>query len=297
MCGKKVKVIDMRGFVTLAIGDEYYYKLARNMLRSYKLWNKDEKYPFAILCDRENEYTKDFDDVIIICPEHGKYTSKFELFLHSPYEENIFIEPDCLIYRNLSSLWEHLSEKYDFTAFGWNEGESDVWFTRDVAKNYSIDTIPIFNPGYLFIRSGEKCKDIYKDCIAITEYLEKCKEQLPRCYVRDTLRDDPVLALAMLKNDCKCVAKPKVGKLLHLPSEKLICAHISKGVLKTERCGDGNLLHFSTKRTKQGLYLQQVMVMGLCEKNVAKWKIKLIETQEVMKVLELFCKVRNYMKR
>ena len=281
-----------RGFVTLATGDEYYYKLANNMLRSYKLWNKDAEYPFAILCDRENEFTKGFDDVIIISPGYGKYTSKFELLLHSPYEENVFIEPDCLIYRDLGHLWEYLSGEYDFTAFGWNDGNIDVWFTEAVAEKFVIDKIPIFNPGYLFIRPGEKCGAIYKDCIAIADYLGECKENLPKCYVKDTLRDDPVLALAMLKNDCQCIVKPKVGKLLHLPSEKLICAHISRGILKTERCKDGNLLHFSTNRTRQGLYLQQIIVLRLCEKQESKWKIDLAETESVWKILEMFCKIR-----
>jgi hypothetical protein len=285
-----------RGFVTLATGNEYYYQLASNMLHSYKLWNKEEKYPFAILCDRENEYTKEFDDVIIINPEHGNYASKFELLLHSPYQENIFIEPDCLIYRNISCLWDFLSAEFDFTAFGWNDGKTEVWFTEEASKHLSVDKIPIFNPGYLFIRPGEKCQKLYEDCIIIANYLERNKEKLPKCYVGKTLRDDPVLAVAMQWNDCKCPAKPKLGKLLSLPSEKLVCAHISKGLLKTESCDEGNLLHFSTKRTKQGLYKQQVKVMELCLKDAAKWKINFMESGVVLKILELFCKVRNYLK-
>lgn len=156
--------------------------------------------------------------------------------------------------------------------------------------------MPLFNPGYMFIRPGGKCKDIYNDCIAIADHLGRHKATLPKCYVKDTLRDDPVLALAMLKNNCKCIAKPRAGKLLHLPSEKLICAHISQGVLKTERCNGGNLLHFSTNRTRQGLYLQQVMVIGLCERNAKKWKIRLMESEGVLKVLELTCKIRNRLK-
>ena len=287
----------MRGFVTLATGDEYYYKMASNMLRSYKLKNKENAFPFAILCDRENEYTKEFDDVIIIHPEYGKYTSKFELLLYSPYEENIFIEPDCLIYRDISPLWKHLSTESDFAAFGWNDGKRDVWFTKAVAEYYSITKMPIFNPGYLFIRPGEKCKDIYKDCVEIANYLEKYKDELPKCYVKDTLRDDPVLALAMSLNGCKCPERPKVGKLLSLPSERLVCAHISKGILKTESCAEGNLLHFSTKRTKQGLYMQQVKVMELCWDKKPQWIIDLVESKAILKGLEIFCKVRNYLKQ
>lgn len=53
-----------RGFVTVATGNEYYYKLARNLLRSYRIFNF--KYPFAILCDRNNKYTEEFDDVVIL---------------------------------------------------------------------------------------------------------------------------------------------------------------------------------------------------------------------------------------
>ena len=286
-----------RGFVTLATGNEYYYQLASNMLKSYKLWNKDEKYPFAILCDRENEYTKQFDEVIIINPEHGNYASKFELLLYSPYEENIFIEPDCLIYRNISSLWEFLSAEYDFTAFGWNDGNTDVWFTDDVSKILEIENIPIFNPGYLFIRPGEVCKKIYMDCIKVASCLAENKETLPKCYVGNTLRDDPVLAVAMEWNSCKCTAKPKVGKLLSLPSEKLISARISKGILVTERCVDGNLLHFSTKRTRQGLYMQQVMVIELCLKKTPEWLIDVIEGKWGLKFLDVFCKGRNHVRR
>ena len=45
-----------KGFVTIATGQERYYKLARNLLHSYRLFAKDP-FPFAIISDRENEYT------------------------------------------------------------------------------------------------------------------------------------------------------------------------------------------------------------------------------------------------
>ena len=47
-----------RGFITIATGKELYYQLAKNLLLSYKLFT-DQPYPFAIMCDRENEFTKD----------------------------------------------------------------------------------------------------------------------------------------------------------------------------------------------------------------------------------------------
>ena len=43
----------MTGFVTLAVGDDRYYKLAANLLQSYRL-NGNCDAPFAIFADRMN---------------------------------------------------------------------------------------------------------------------------------------------------------------------------------------------------------------------------------------------------
>ena len=46
----------MKGFVTIATGDSKYYQMAVNLLLSYRHFTKSP-YPFAIISDRENEYT------------------------------------------------------------------------------------------------------------------------------------------------------------------------------------------------------------------------------------------------
>ena len=46
-----------RGFVTIATGSENYYRIARNLLRSYRLFTASPM-PFALICDKENEYTE-----------------------------------------------------------------------------------------------------------------------------------------------------------------------------------------------------------------------------------------------
>ena len=52
-----------KGFVTIATGRDEYYRLAHNLLLSYKYFTKSP-LPFALLCDRENEYTSDFDQIV-----------------------------------------------------------------------------------------------------------------------------------------------------------------------------------------------------------------------------------------
>lgn len=53
-----------RGFITIATGKDLYYQLARNLILSYRLFC-ETPFPFAILCDRENECTALFDKVIL----------------------------------------------------------------------------------------------------------------------------------------------------------------------------------------------------------------------------------------
>ncbi len=68
-----------KGFITVATGKEDYYQLARNLLRSYRFFCTSP-LPFAILTDRENEYTRELDDVLLYMDgaDHS-YLDKLEL--------------------------------------------------------------------------------------------------------------------------------------------------------------------------------------------------------------------------
>ena len=93
-----------RGFVTIATGKTHYYKIAKNLLDSYRL-NTGGKYPFAIICDRENEYTAAFDKVVLLKSPSHSYLDKLRLFDCLPWEETIFIDADCLVYGDIDRWW------------------------------------------------------------------------------------------------------------------------------------------------------------------------------------------------
>ena len=99
----------MRGFVTLAVGDEKYYKLATNLLNSYK-YNTKNFMPFAIIADRCNEYTEKFDKVVLLERATYSYMDKLEMLNHPPYDENIFIDADCLAYGDINEFWRYFPE-------------------------------------------------------------------------------------------------------------------------------------------------------------------------------------------
>lgn len=161
-----------RGFVTMATGDEKYYKFAHNLLYSYRLHNK--QIPFAIICDRENEYTKEFDDVVIINAS-ATYSDKFNVLIDSPYNETVLIESDCLVYHNLEKMFELLASGDDFTAFGVNDDDIKVWFSKpeQLTEQFGelFTSIPVYNPGYLFVRKSPLTKKIYRDSLEVAKWL------------------------------------------------------------------------------------------------------------------------------
>ena len=103
--------------MTLAVGGEKYYVLARNLLYSYRYHNPDSQ-PFAIICDRENVFTSEFEDVVIIDNPSFSFLDKLRLVDLAPYDETIFIDADCLALRNLDELWDIVKDSPDFGIFG-----------------------------------------------------------------------------------------------------------------------------------------------------------------------------------
>ena len=106
-----------RGFITLATGKDEYYVLAHNLLMSYRFHSRS-KVPFGIICDRRNEYTADFDTVVVMDDPQFSVFDKLKLPELAPFEETIFIEADCLAYRDLNGLWKVFRDAPDFNGLG-----------------------------------------------------------------------------------------------------------------------------------------------------------------------------------
>ena len=99
-----------RGFITIATGSETYYKLAYNLLLSYKFHTK-HPLPWAIICDKENDVTRSFDEVIILDTPTRSYMDKIEMLLMVPFEENIFIDADSLCYDDINNFFDYFPFK------------------------------------------------------------------------------------------------------------------------------------------------------------------------------------------
>lgn len=189
----------MTGFVTLAVGDERYYKLAANLLRSYRL-NGNSDAPFAIFADRENQYTAMFDKVILMKMPYLSYLDKLEMLQNPLFEHNIFIDADCLIYNDVSLLLQK-SGRGGVYCFGraLSLSSTEGWFLLNDIGEYrqQIRFIPSMHGGIIFFSQDKLTKKIYRLSMKISaEYSNY------RFKYFDKPADEPILALASAICDC-----------------------------------------------------------------------------------------------
>lgn len=153
-----------KGFVTVATGDENYYRLAANLYKSYKLHGNCDA-PFAIICDRENKYTDCFDTVIIV-DNYRKSTLDKLLMIRSPYDETIFLDSDILIIDSVNELWDIFKDEDDVTAFGCilSLNSNKGWFTFNGSGKYKekIKYLISMNGGIYYFRKTKLAEVVFK---------------------------------------------------------------------------------------------------------------------------------------
>ena len=183
-----------KGFITIATGDERYYRMARTLVRSYRKTSTNPM-PFAIICDRENEYTAEFDCVVLLGNPTFSWLDKIKLLECCPYDENIFVDADCTIYNDINFFWDLFKTADDFSCFGkvLPMDSKEGWFTSDAARVYPIRFITHLHGICYFIRPGEMVdRMVALSCDIIRNY-----SAVQYKGFNDCLADEPVFALAM----------------------------------------------------------------------------------------------------
>ena len=258
-----------KGFVTIATGQKRYFELARNLLRSYRLFSS-ENCSFAILCDEENEYTSEFDDVIILNHAYCNYLDKLQLYRYLPYDETIFIDADSLAYGDLDKWWSIFQNADDFSLFGY------MWTNMDCGRGW-------------FLPSGLK------------EYQNQVK-YIPDFNGFTTPADEPVLALAMALQNCHPLDVLE-GGLAFAPSKRKIDIDIfvPKAIYQrnNKQRYQVNLVHWSNYRTKLALYRFEVEKMNYLrdKSSISMLRFKLLYQFKFKYYLFCICNIRIYAER
>lgn len=200
---------ESRGFVTIATGKDHYYRIANNLLCSYRL--NAGRYPFAIICDRENEHTKAFDKVMLMKDPANSYMDKLRLFDFLPYDETIFIDADCLVYGDIDHWWDLFEKAGDCSVFGCAYDDLDTelgWFRTEGMGKYreKIRFVPSFSGGVYYLRNTQTCAEVFETAKEAASHYS----DYPFAIFKRPA-DEPVIALGMAVMDCRPVDCEEVG--------------------------------------------------------------------------------------
>lgn len=288
-----------RGFITIATGSEMYFQIARNLLWSYRQF-ASIKYPFAIISDKKNKYTEEFDNVIIIKNAHCNYLDKLRLYDYLPYDEAIFIDADSLAYGDLDEWWDIFKGADDFSLFGyaWTDLKCGRgWFLPEGTGKFKdqITFIPDFNGGVYYLRRSETCRKVFE----LAKYFAlHFKEYSFNGF--DLPADEPCLALAMAIKHCMPVDIHEKG-IVFAPKRSSIELDITipRALYHSSNHGvfSVNLVHWSNYRTKLALYKFEVKKLRILKEQRFGILYKFLFQYKVLYYIYCLSNIKAYAKR
>lgn len=288
-----------KGFITIATGKEEYYILAHNLLRSYRYFCK-QPLPFAILADRENEYTAEFDDCIIF-PDgaSNSYLDKLRLAEFTPYDITIFIDADCLAYGDLNILFEHFKEADDFSCFGRVLPLDDKtgWFEHENlgSLQQQVSYVVGLHGGIYYMRRGDMVQKVFEDARHfIPDYASfKFKGKF------DTPGDEPLVALSMAVNNSHPIPFIREAICCYWEHVGQMRIDITKGESKVtaEPAYNTILLHWGTRYTRELEYKKQVALLSILESAETDKDSQISKCNSHYDRLILQARIRNFATR
>lgn len=295
-----------KGFITIATGKEEYYQLAQNLLRSYRYFCSNP-LPFTVLCDRENEYTSNFDDVIIY--KNGatnSYLDKLSLGEYLPYDENIFIDADCLAFGDLNPIFDYFQKADDFSCFGRVLPLDDKtgWFEYENLGDLKpqVTYVVGLHGGIYYMRKSEITQRIFSDARAFVPDYPKFKFKGKF----DTPGDEPLVALSMAVNKCKPVPFERKAICCYWEYIGDMNIDITRGKAMVEKktAGETVLLHWGTRYTRELEYQKQVELLNILENSegnkkdlIYKCKIKYDKLISAERRKKFAARVKNKVRR
>ena len=273
-----------KGFLTLVDGTQryrrgdHYERMAKGLIRSIRQYDKD--FPCAIITDsKDKELLGLADEMIRPNTKYGLGTiHKLYLDIYTPFEETIFIEPDCLLYEDPQELWtamqtagesvviqrqEERRFKHGDNSFSINDM---THFLNSCGLEYIYHTIG----GLIYFRQDRKAKEVFS--VARDLYVKRKDLGIKKLSNQIEVADETLFATALeMKNigtqpindllwqeEFKIIRKEGHGKIKVLKDEASFIR--KKGAPRTLIC------HYSATDKFTMLYLAQLFQLAWAEK-------------------------------
>ena len=189
-----------RGVLTIATGKPYYTQLAINLAYSFLLWNKGNGINFEFVTDNRELIPQALRPHIkIIDIQQGEYGQGFETKLYMDHftqsQQTLFIDADCLIYRDLTDVFDRLQGNA-VTAIGEDRTKGDFFGDIEpLIKKLGLNYMPQYVGGIYYFESGEISKKVF-DC---ARGLKPKYDELGLIRLREKENEEPLIALGMAK--------------------------------------------------------------------------------------------------
>ena len=188
-----------RSVITIAVGTTYYLKLAENLLKSFLLWNTGNEIHFLLVTDNTKFFDKYNDNSkvsiqqIDLIETDKSFTSKFKLFELAIAADNLFIDCDCLIYKDISYIFEAF-KGCSFSAIG-NDIVDGEFFcdVKKTLKYFNLNAMPKFVGSVYYFKNDLKAERIFK----AAEELKNSYDELGFIRLRDKENEEPLFAVAL----------------------------------------------------------------------------------------------------
>ncbi len=285
-----------KGFITVATGSEKYYKMAVNLLHSYR-YCSSSPLPFAIIADEHNQFTKEFDQVCIFDAAKCNYLDKLEMFEHLPYDINIFIDADCLVYRDINRLFDEFSDADDFSCFGRVLPLDDKtgWFEYDNLRDdikTQIDYVVGLHGGIYYMRKTDLCRKVFDTA------KEFSKDYYSYGFKGNFANpgDEPLIALSMAVNKCKPIKHDSSAIYCYWECEnsiKLSMKNNSAYIIPENAYTD--IVHWGTRFTSKPVYLKQVSALDLLRENKSGIILTLSDLRYNISII--YARILSFVKR
>jgi len=202
-----------RYVLTIATGKKLYADMTANLARSFFLWHADSDIIFRIVTDNKDllpaDVTERAEIFSINAGAFGEgFSTKLQLDKFAEPGQTLFIDSDCLIYKNLDFVFD----KFDgckVSVVG-NYISTGEWFgnVNHICKQFGVEHMPKFNGGIYYLENGAIAEKVYDTA----RMLEKKYDEIGFTRLRNRPNDEVLMALAMELNQQKPI--PDDGGIL-----------------------------------------------------------------------------------
>ncbi|TAF74500.1 MAG: hypothetical protein EAZ53_08950 [Bacteroidetes bacterium] len=191
---------ESKSIITIATGKDIYIQMACNLAMSFLLWNVNNNISFYLVTDNSESVPECLKNKInIILINSVDYPTGFSIKLYLDKfiqtDKNLFIDCDCLIYGNLSYVFD-LFEGKTMSAIGeeWNKGEF-FCSVEKMIKVMNIPHMPVFVGALYYVQKSNITSQIFE----FARKTQKKYDELGFVRLRGKENEEPLLSVAMAK--------------------------------------------------------------------------------------------------